>query len=65
MDAGSIIEEYTQKIEDMIMIENKKINAITKMEYILNFLTDDKLEMNKKENEFNSIMEVKALLSAA
>ena len=52
-------------IEDMIMIENKKINAITKMEYILNFLTDDKLEMNKKENEFNSIMEVKALLSAA
>jgi hypothetical protein len=49
----------------MILLPDDKIDAITKMEYILKFLIDDNIELNKEEKEFNSTLEMKALLSAA
>ncbi len=66
-EAIEIIEEIKQKYgsDYLGIISLKEYNAITKLEYILNYLVDERRELNNDNSELNSMADIKAILSAA
>jgi len=61
------IEEIQKEYgtEHSKIFEETKYDAITKLEYILTYLIDERHELNNDDNDFNSTLKMKALLSAA
>ena len=61
------IEELQKEYgtEHSKIFEETKYDAITKLEYILTYLIDERHELNNDDNDFNSTLKMKALLSAA